>query len=78
MFLPGDSRGVFHDDRSNTSLGSADTALIKDFTANVDKLQVRAGTAYLTTPSNSGKNQDELIAVLQGVTALGSADLIGV
>ena len=95
MFLLGDSRGVFHDDRSNTSLGSADTALIKDFTANVDKLQVRAGTAYLTTPStsglslywdrnkdgrltNSGKNQDELIAVLQGVTALGSADLIGV
>ena len=70
--------GVFYDDRSNTSLGSADYALIKDFTANVDKLQVRAGTAYLTTPSTSGKNQDELIAVLQGVTALGSADLIGV
>jgi hypothetical protein len=59
-------------------LGSADYALINDFTTNVDKLQVRAGTAYLTTPSTSGKNQDELIAVLQGVTALGSADLTGV
>ena len=79
VFLLGDSRGVFY----------------KDFTANVDKLQVRAGTAYLTTPStsglslywdrnkdgrltNSGKNQDELIAVLQGVSTLSSSDLIGV
>ena len=95
VFLLGDSRGVFYDDRANNTLGTADYALIKDFTANVDKLQVHAGTAYLTTPStsglslywdrnkngrltNSGKNQDELIAVLQGVSTLSSSDLIGV
>lgn len=95
VFLLGDSRGVFYDDRVNSNLGSGDYALIKDFVAGVDKLQVRAGTAYLYTVSasglslywdrngngslnTSGKSQDELIAVLQGVTALSSADLIGV
>jgi hypothetical protein len=95
VFLLGDSRGVFYDDRSNNTLGTADYALIKDFTASVDKLQVRSGTAYLTTSSSSGlslywdrnkdgrlttsgKSLDELIAVVQGVTALTSSDLIGV
>jgi hypothetical protein len=95
VFLLGDGRGVFYDDRSNSNLGSADYALITDFTSGMDKLQVRAGTGYVYTASstglslywdrnkdsrltNSGKNQDELIAVLQGVTALSSTDLIGV
>jgi subtilisin family serine protease len=95
VFLLGDSRGVFYDDRKANSLGSADYALIKDFTPGIDKLQVRAGTAYLTTTSasglslywdrnangslnTSGRNLDELVAVLQGVTSLTSADLIGV
>jgi hypothetical protein len=95
VFLLGDARGVFYDDRANNTLGSADYALITDFTPGVDKLQVRAGTAYLYTTSTSGlslywdrnkdgfltasgRSQDELIAVLKGVTALSGADLIGV
>ena len=94
-FLLGDSRGVFYDDRINNNLGSADYALIKDFTPGVDKLQVKGGNAYLYTPSSSGlmlywdrnrngsltssgKNQDELIAVLPGLSALGNSDLIAV
>lgn len=95
VFLLGDARGVFYDDRNNRNLGSADYALIKDFVSGVDKLQVRAGTSYLYTVSgtslslywdrnsngalnSSGNNMDELIAVLQGVTGLTNADLIGV
>lgn len=95
VFLLGDGRGVFYDDRSNNTLGTSDYALIKDFTSGVDKLQVRAGTGYIYSVStsglslywdrnkdsrltNSGKNQDELIAVMQGVTSLSSTDLIGV
>ncbi|MEB3156479.1 MAG: S8 family peptidase [Cyanobacteriota bacterium] len=95
VFLLGDPRGVFYDDRANNTLGSADYALITDFTPGVDKLQVRAGTAYLYTTAASGlslywdrnkdglltasgRNQDELIAVLRGVTALSGTDLIGV
>ncbi|MBM5817436.1 MAG: hypothetical protein FJ083_12885 [Cyanobacteria bacterium K_Offshore_surface_m2_239] len=78
VFLLGDARGVFDDDRTNNTLGTADYALITDFTPGVDKLQVRAGTAYLYTTSTSGNNQDELIAVLQGVTALSGTDRIGV
>jgi subtilisin family serine protease len=94
-FLLGDSRGVFYDDRVSNNLGSADYALIKDFTPGIDKLQVKGGNAYLYTVSSSGlslywdrnrnglltssgKTQDELIAVLQGVSALSSNDLIAV
>jgi subtilisin family serine protease len=94
-FLLGDSRGVFYDDRVSNNLGSADYALIKDFTPGIDKLQVKGGNAYLYTVSSSGlslywdrnrnglltssgKTQDELIAVLQGVSALSSTDLIAV
>jgi subtilisin family serine protease len=94
-FLLGDSRGVFYDDKVSNNLGSADYALIKDFTPGIDKLQVKGGNAYLYTVSNSGlslywdrnrnglltssgKTQDELIAVLQGVSALSSNDLIAV
>ncbi|MFN6337339.1 MAG: S8 family serine peptidase [Cyanobacteriota bacterium] len=95
VFLLGDSRGVFYDDRVAKTVGGGDYALIKDFASGIDKLQVRAGTSYLYTVASgnlslywdrnnngglntSGKNQDELIAVLQGVTTLASADLIGV
>jgi hypothetical protein len=95
VFLLGDARGVFYDDRANNTLGTADYAMIKDFIPGVDKLQVRAGLAYLYTLStsglslywdrnndsrltNSGRSQDELIAVLQGVTTLSGSDLIGV
>jgi subtilisin family serine protease len=95
VFLLADARGSFYDDRANNSLGTADYALITDFVPGVDKLQVRAGIAFIYTVSasglslywdrnndsrltSSGKNQDELIAVLQGVTALSISDLIGV
>ena len=54
VFLLGDSRGVFYDDRKAGNLGSGDYALIKDFVSGIDKLQVRAGTAYLFTTSASG------------------------
>jgi hypothetical protein len=95
VFLLGDTRGVFYDDRNNGTLGTGDYALIKDFGSGIDKLQVRAGRSYLYTVSasglslywdrnanglltSSGKSQDELIAVLQGVTSLVNTDLIAV
>ena len=90
VFVLGDSRGVFYDDRNNGNLGSADYALIKDFTAGEDKLQLRSGS-YFASVSNgnlslywdrngngkldtSGRNQDELIAMLEGVTVLSAND----
>jgi hypothetical protein len=54
VFLLGDSRGVFYDDRNAGNVGSGDYALIRDFVSGIDKLQVRAGTAYLFTTSASG------------------------
>lgn len=95
VFLLGDGRGVFYDDRNSRNLGAGDYAQITDFVSGVDKLQVRAGTSYVYTVAgntlslywdrngngqlnSSGSNMDELIAVLQGVTSLTSADLIGV
>ena len=95
VFLLGDSRGVFYDNRVAGNLGISDYALIKDFVSGSDKLQVRAGTSYLYTIgasglslywdrngngslNSSGKNQDELIAVLQGVSAITGTDLVAV
>jgi len=95
IFLLGDSRGVFYDDRVSGNRGASDYALITDFVSGTDKLQVRAGTSYLSTVSASelflywdrnnngslnisGKNQDELIAILQGVSAITATDLIAV
>lgn len=54
VFLLGDSRGVFYDDRSANNLGSGDYALITDFVSGIDKIQVKAGTSYLFTVSASG------------------------
>jgi subtilisin family serine protease len=88
----GDSRGVFYDDRNSGNLGTADYALIKDFTPGADQLQLRSGS-YLQTVSNGnlslywdrngngkldsgGRNRDELIALLEGVSTLNSADII--
>lgn len=92
IFVLGDSRGVFHDDRDSRNLGTADYALIKDFTSGADQLQLRSGS-YLQTVSNGnlslywdrkgngkldsgGRNRDELIALLEGVSTLNSADII--
>ncbi|MFO0136719.1 MAG: S8 family serine peptidase [Cyanobacteriota bacterium] len=54
VFLLGDSRGVFYDDRSANNIGSSDYALITDFVSGIDKIQVKAGTSYLFTVSASG------------------------
>jgi subtilisin family serine protease len=92
VFLLGDARGVFYDDRKTGSLGTADYALIKDFIAGTDKLQLR-NLSYLYTVStgglslywdrnanglleSGGRNRDELIAVLEGATGLSSGDLV--
>ena len=92
VFLLGDARGVFYDDRKTGSLGTADYALIKDFIAGTDKLQLR-NLSYLYTAStgglslywdrnanglleSGGRNRDELIAVLEGATGLSSGDLV--
>lgn len=91
VFVLGDGRGVFYDDRTNNNLGSSDYALITDFTAGTDKVQLRSGS-YLSTTANgnlslywdrnnsgrldsSGSSRDELIAVLQGVSTLTMADI---
>jgi len=92
IFVLGDSRGVFYDDRKNGNLGTADYALIKDFQAGEDKLQLRESSYLYTVSSGNlslywdrngngkldtgGRNRDELIAVLEGVSGLGSGDII--
>lgn len=91
-FVLGDSRGVFYDDRSANRLGSEDYARIQDFVTGVDKLQLRQGSYLYTVTAgnlslywdrngsgrleNSGRSQDELIGVVQGLSALGSADIL--
>jgi len=54
VFLLGDTRGVFYDDRIAGNLGSGDYARIIDFVSGIDKLQVKVGTSYLFTVSASG------------------------
>jgi subtilisin family serine protease len=54
VFLLGDTRGVFYDDRIAGNLGSGDYARIIDFVSGIDKIQVKAGTSYLFTVSASG------------------------
>jgi Ca2+-binding RTX toxin-like protein len=92
IFVLGDSRGVFYDNRNSRNTGTGDYALIKDFTPGEDKLQL-AGGSYLGAVSNGslslywdrngngkldtgGRNQDELIAVLEGVSGLSSGDIL--
>jgi hypothetical protein len=91
VFVLGDSRGVFYDDYNNASSGTNDYALITDFNAIEDKLQLRSNS-YISTVSQGnlmlywdrnnnrsldliGNNQDELIAKLQGVTSLSSTNI---
>ena len=73
VFVLGDKRGVFYNDRIASSLGSGDYAMIRDFRRGVDKLQLAAGFSYVDTAS-----RDELIALLSGITSLSGSDLIGV
>jgi hypothetical protein len=93
VFLLGDNRGVFYDDKIKANLGTKDYARIKDFKSGEDKLQLKKGNSYIFNTSdgnlslyldanrnrkleNFGVNQDELIAVLEGVSTLGNNDLI--
>jgi subtilisin family serine protease len=94
IFVLGDSRGVFYDDRQNNNLGTEDYALIKDFRSGEDKLQLRESSYLFTVSSNNlslywdrngngkldtgGRNRDELIAVLEGVSGLSSGDILWV
>jgi subtilisin family serine protease len=78
-FLLADSRGTFYNDGSSNSQGTADYALIKDFNASEDVLQLRSGSQYLYRYVNTGTEiflgngdnrfnaGDELIARLAGV-----------
>ena len=86
------SRGVFYDDRKNGDLGARDYARITDFTTGQDKLELRNGRYFTSASSSNlslywdrnnnnrfdtgGKNRDELIAVLEGVTSITSNDIL--
>lgn len=92
VFVLGDSRGVFYDDRRSRNLGTADYARIKDFTAGEDKLQLRNANYLFTVSSGNlslywdlngngnldtgGRNRDELIALLEGVSNLSGSDIL--
>jgi subtilisin family serine protease len=52
VFLLGDSRGVFYDDRIIGNLGTSDYALIKDFKIGEDKLQLKKGNSYIWETKN--------------------------
>lgn len=94
VFVLGDARGVFYDDRSGGNLGSSDYAQISDFKSGEDKLQLRTA-GYRATFANgntslywdrnnngrldtSGSSRDELIAILQGVSSLTNTDILWV
>jgi Ca2+-binding RTX toxin-like protein len=53
VFVLGDSRGVFYNDRIAGTLGSGDYAMIRDFRSGVDKLQLAAGYSYFYTVSSN-------------------------
>jgi Ca2+-binding RTX toxin-like protein len=92
VFVLGDSRGVFYDDRSSGNLGTADYARIKDFTTGEDKLQLRNANYLATVSSGNlslywdrngngkldtgGRNRDELIALLEGVSSISNSDIL--
>jgi Ca2+-binding RTX toxin-like protein len=92
VFVLGDSRGVFYDDRSSGNLGTADYARIKDFTKGEDKLQLRNANYIATVSSGNlslywdrngngkldtgGRNRDELIALLEGVSSISGSDIL--
>ena len=91
VFVLGDKRGVFYDNRINGNPGFGDYAQIRDFLSGVDKVQL-ASASYLTSVSQGntslywdrngngrlnlgGWNQDELIAIFTNAAPT-SADVI--
>jgi hypothetical protein len=53
VFVLGDARGMFYDDRTANTVGNGDYARITDFQAGIDKLQLFSGS-YITTTSAAG------------------------
>ena len=91
VFVLGDKRGIFYDDRFMTSLGNTDYARIQDFQSGIDKIQLPSAR-YISQASNgntslyldrtgnglldyNGRKTDELIAVFSNAT-LSSSDVI--
>ena len=91
VFVLGDRRGIFYDDRNASTTGQQDYARITDFRSGLDKIQL-FGARYITTASNgntmlywdctgngvlntSGSRPDELIAVFSNAT-LTASDVI--
>jgi hypothetical protein len=91
VFVLGDKRGVFYDNRINGNPGLGDYARVQDFQSGVDKLELANGR-YLTSVSQgntslywdrngngslnlSGSNQDELVAIFTNAT-LSETDVI--
>jgi len=91
VFVLGDRRGIFYDDRNAGNSGQKDYAQITDFRSGLDKIQL-FGARYITTASNgntllywdctgngvlntSGSKPDELIAVFNNAT-LTASDVI--
>ena len=92
--LGDNSRGVFYDDRINSNLGTLDYATITDFTTGQDKLELRNGSYFTSASNGSlslywdrnnnnrfdtsGRNRDEMSAILEGVTSINSSDILWV
>lgn len=91
VFVLGDSRGVFYNDNLVANSGSSDYALITDFSLIDDKLQLLSGSYLTTVSGGnlslywdrnkngrlnlSGNNQDEMIALINGVTTLSRSNV---
>lgn len=89
VFVLGDDRGIFYNDGDPRNTGSGDYALIKDFRQGEDKLQLATGNYVFSVSGGNlslywdqngngrletgGRDKDELIAVLEGVTSLNLA-----
>jgi subtilisin family serine protease len=91
VFVLGDKRGVFYDNRIKRNAGLGDYARIQDFKVGTDKLQLFSAS-YLTSASQgntslywdrngngklnlTGSNQDELIAIFSNSSPT-AADVI--
>jgi len=91
LFVLGNSSGRFYDDRSDSTIGASDYALVTDFKVGEDSLQLRgnASSYYLAASPVSGVDgsglffkggvTDELIAVLRSgdSTVLTDTNTIG-
>jgi len=91
VFVLGDKRGLFYDNRVNGNAGLGDYARIQDFKSGLDKIQLFSAS-YLTSTSQgntslywdrngngtlnlTGSSQDELIAIFSN-SSLTAADVV--